>query len=97
MALHTFSFEGKPNCTYVWFDGARRKANDNWFENDWNDNDWFAFVRNSLCSSPALCRGSFFFGILNPAAEHFPDRVERLRERYVHICIECLKLPCKLQ
>ena len=50
MALHMVSFEGKPNCTCVWFDGSKRKANDNWFENDWNDNCWFAFVRCSLRS-----------------------------------------------
>lgn len=46
----TFSFEGKQNCCNVWFNGSKRKVNLNWFENDWNDNYWFAFVRYFLRS-----------------------------------------------
>lgn len=35
-------------------DSDRRYLNDNWFDNRWNRNNRFLFVRNSLCCSTAL-------------------------------------------
>lgn len=61
------SFEGSDHVTNVWFNGPRRSANLNWFENDWNDNYWFAFVRYSLHSLLFLCgRVSFSTFLIHP-------------------------------
>lgn len=55
------SFEGNEHACNVWWNGSKRKANLNWFDNEWNDNYWFAFVRNSLHSPPFLGKSGVSF------------------------------------
>lgn len=47
VSLEQCFFGGMPDCACVWFDGSERKAYDFWFEGDWGDDCWFAFVRES--------------------------------------------------
>jgi hypothetical protein len=39
------TFERKRRVCNADFNDAKRKANLNWFDNEWNDNDWFGFFR----------------------------------------------------
>jgi hypothetical protein len=39
------TFDGKRRVCNANFNDSKRKANLNWFDNDWNDNDWFGFFR----------------------------------------------------
>ena len=52
-------FGGKSQVCNSWFSGSKRKANLNWFENDWNDYCWFAFARDSLHSPAKILAGVF--------------------------------------
>ena len=45
VSLKECSFGGLLHVAYVWWNGAKRKANLNWTTNDLNDNDWAVFVR----------------------------------------------------
>lgn len=58
------SFEGNRQVPNVWWNRSKRKTNLNWFDNDWNANYWFAFVREFLYSSVTTTWRKFLF-------EHF--------------------------
>lgn len=45
VSLVPFSSRGKQHVPSVWWDGAERGASLDWFGSDWDDDDWFAFVR----------------------------------------------------
>lgn len=48
VSLEECSFEGRPSYACVWFVGSERRAyGGGWFESDWSDGSWFAFVRES--------------------------------------------------
>ncbi len=46
--IHCVEVGGNPNVLYLNRNDSKRKLNYNWFDNDWNDNYRFVFVRNSL-------------------------------------------------
>ena len=45
VSLQKCSFEGRPLVARVWFDGSERSALLVWLWYHWDDDDWFAFVR----------------------------------------------------
>ncbi|OGF52055.1 hypothetical protein A3I27_00475 [Candidatus Giovannonibacteria bacterium RIFCSPLOWO2_02_FULL_43_11b] len=45
VSLQRCSFESHARVAKVWFNGSERSAILGWFENDWNDDYWFPFVR----------------------------------------------------
>ncbi|TSC78180.1 MAG: hypothetical protein G01um101433_376 [Parcubacteria group bacterium Gr01-1014_33] len=57
---HT-SFKGKQHVCAVWWNKAKRNANLNRFDNEWNENYWFAFVRYSLHSPLFFGKGGASF------------------------------------
>ena len=40
-----FFFRGERYVVGVWWDGSEREANHRWFDGEWLDHCWFAFVR----------------------------------------------------
>lgn len=50
VSLKKCSFEGVQHCARVWFRGSRRLADGDWFGGGWDDDCWFAFVRESEAS-----------------------------------------------
>lgn len=45
ISLVTCSFGGERRVPYVWWDESLRKSNLSWFDYEWREDYWFAFVR----------------------------------------------------
>jgi len=55
------TFDGNRQVCNVWWNDTDRNCNLNWYDNEWNANYWFAFVRESLRSPPAPVAGGVSF------------------------------------
>lgn len=69
--------DGNRNILVLNENDAKRNLNLNWFDNRWNRNYRFAFVRNLLCRNTysALTGGILFSDLPYPSAEHFTDPI----------------------